>query len=387
MEQLKKVFYIFIVQLSSFIFRKKKVKRTIVYLMSFPRNGNSLIKEMLNKQENYEFIIVYAHNCQEEAEKYQKQGVKIFPITQSLNFMFNIIPKIISAKIIICDNYFPFLAGIKKNKRTTIIQIWHANGAIKCFGWEDHNTNNRTLMDKKRFTKVYNNFDEYIVASDIMGDVFKRSYAAEAHKIKKIGYPRSDVYFDKESVKRKRKRFYKQYPELKNKRIILYAPTYRDLKNETYPLDIERLKEKFGKDSVLLMKQHPHIINSLKEERTSDFFYHQFKKFKIEDLLAVTDCLITDYSSIPFDFTLLDNAKKIIFYWFDYKKYEKNIGIQTDFKTLAPGKIAYTMDDLVTALSEKDSEDFTHFNKNYNKYNDGKATKRFIEHINMLLNT
>jgi len=135
------------------------------------------------------------------------------------------------------------------------------------------------------------------------------------------------------------------------------------------------------------MKQHPHIVNSLKEEHISDFFYHQFKNFKIEDLLAVTDCLITDYSSIPFDFTLLDNAKKIIFYWFDYKKYEKTIGLQTNFKKLAPGKIAYTMDELTIALLETDNEDFTKFNKNYNEYNDGKATKRFIEHINILLNT
>lgn len=387
MDQLKKFFYVFFIQVSSFIHRKNQQTRTIVYIMSFQRNGNLIIKELLQTKGKYNLIILYTRNCEEEAKKYQQLGGEIHPITHSLKFIFRIIPKISSAKVIICDNYFPFLAGIKKRKNSTIIQIWHASGAIKCFGWEDRNTKNRTFLDKRRFTKVYNSLDEYIVGSDIMGNIFEKSYSAAPYKIRKTGYPRSDIYFDEEKVARKRGKFYEQFPDLKNKRIILYAPTYRDLENETYPINIGQLKENFGNDSVLLIKQHPHLVNLLKEEITTDFFYYNLKEFKIEDLLPITDCLITDYSSVPFDYTILDNAKKIVFYCYDYEKYDASVGIQSEFKKNAPGKIVYTMDDLVFELSQQDSEDFTEFNNIYNKYNDGKATKRFIKHINELLNT
>ncbi|MSE22670.1 CDP-glycerol glycerophosphotransferase family protein, partial [Lactobacillus parabuchneri] len=88
--------------------------------------------------------------------------------------------------------------GLVQSKRTKIVQIWHADGAIKKFGWEDPTTESRSRSDKRRFQQVYDHFDEYIVGSKAMGNVFVNSYHENFDRIKLLGYPRSDQYLSAE---------------------------------------------------------------------------------------------------------------------------------------------------------------------------------------------
>src|SRR5699024_2456680 len=117
------------------------------------------------------------------------------PITSSIGFLKQAVSILMQAKVILCDNYFPLLAGFFPHQETTIIQLWHANGAIKRFGLEDPTAMSRSKLDNVRFKQVYKRFDEYIVGSDKMGKVFQRSYGAEPRNIKALGNPRTDVYF------------------------------------------------------------------------------------------------------------------------------------------------------------------------------------------------
>lgn len=380
-EQLAKIVYVWFVRFYSFLSKPLKVKKKMVYLMSFPKNENGLLSTFIEQNPTVEVTIFYEKNCECEVDFFEKMGVDIYPIKKSVSFLRKAIPIFMQSRVILCDNYFPILAGLSLHNETTVMQIWHANGAIKRFGLEDPSTATRSLSDKERFNKVYRKFDEYIVGSNMMGQVFKNSYNAAGKNIIPLGYPRSDIYFEKEKIQQKREHFYKLFPELKGRKIILYAPTYRENRLENYPLDIKKMYENLGDEYVLIMKKHPHIIAPFVENYYEDFFYGNVHDFSIEDLLVVTECLITDYSSIPFEYTLLDNAEKIVFYCYDQESYNNKTGIQKDFKEWAPGEIVSTMDGVIKAIKQEKEISFDEFNKRWNTYNDGYSKERVIKHI------
>lgn len=97
------------------------------------------------------------------------------------------------------------------------------------------------------------------------------------------------------------------------------------------------------------------------------------------DLLAVTDTLVTDYSSVAFDYSLLPNAHSLLFFMFDLDQYKQNPGIQDDLLNWLPTNPITSLDDLRKAISEDKQTDFTNFNHHWNKYNDGFATSRVID--------
>ncbi|WP_280521782.1 CDP-glycerol glycerophosphotransferase family protein [Desemzia incerta] len=361
------------------------VKKRIVYLMSFPKNDNGFLEALITENPTIEIVILFEKNCEEEAIKFKEAGVSLMPISSSIDFLRKAVPILMQAKIILCDNYFPFLAGLYPNKETTIIQIWHANGAIKRFGLEDPTALKRSFFDHLRFKQVYKRFNEYIVGSEMMGRVFQKSYGASKSSIKPLGNPRTDIYFNKVLMDEKREFFFDQYPELKDKKIILYAPTYRNGLEDDYPFDVRRLYQALGNEYAVLMKKHPHVLSRPIANEYKEFFYGDLSQHKIEDLLVVTDILITDYSSIPFDFTLLDNAKNILFYCYDLEEYDQITGLQKDFKEWAPGEIVQTMDELIVQIKKETYNDFVEFNDKWNTYNDGYAIKHLIEHIQQLL--
>src|SRR5699024_4496980 len=137
----------------------------------------------------------------------------------------------------------------------------------------DQSLVSRTSLDKKRFKQVYKRFDEYIVGSKMMGEVFQRSYLAKEENILYLGFPRTDVYFDKEQLKKNRNNIYKKYPELKNKEILLYAPTYREDDTANYPLDLYKIHKALGNDYALLIKNHPHVSQIYTKKGLSKFLY------------------------------------------------------------------------------------------------------------------
>lgn len=353
--------------------------------MSFPKNDNGFLSALITENPNVEIIILFEKKCEEEAIRFEKMGAKIFPISSSVTFLQKAIPILMQSKVIICDNYFPFLAGLYPKKETTIIQIWHANGAIKRFGLEDPTAIGRSFFDHLRFKQVYKRFDEYIVGSEMMGEVFRNSYGASKNSIKSYGNPRTDIYFNQKLIDEKRDSFFTKYPELKKKKIILYAPTYRNGLEDEYPFNVQQLYEALGSDYAILMKKHPHVLTKPVEKNYNGFLYGNLSQYSIEDLLMVTDILITDYSSVTFDFTLLNNANKIIFYCYDLEEYDQVTGLQKDLKNWLPGEIVQSMDELILQIKKTQDCHFENFNNKWNTYNNGQSIKRLLQHIQELL--
>lgn len=368
--------------------KRAKDPQNIVYLMSFAGNEH-LIEAYVELAKKYdrEFILMYLPQCKNAAMKLQKKGIKVVEFQDGFDFLLNKLQLVMNARLLLCDNYYAFLSGCQfDHQKTHVVQLWHANGAIKTFGWEELTTAQRSKSDKRRFQKVYDQFDEYLVGSQKMAEIFTNSYHVSETRMNVIGYPRTDILFDKNWQMQVSQKIMNKYPDLSEKEIILYTPTYRedDHGNPTMnlPEDFEQMIQSLNGNQRLIIKLHPHL-KAFENQLRNQWQYPNLvwiDDFSTNDLLLVADRLITDYSSVIFDYTLLPNAKQAIFYCYDYDEYAKQVGIQADFKEWIPGKLVTTTKDLVSVLEEPlKKTDFTAFNQLWNTANDGQATNRVLQ--------
>lgn len=174
----------------------------------------------------------------------------------------------------------------------------------------------------------------------------------------------------------------------KNKKIILYAPTFRDfeLDYDCITLPINKLKKL--KNYIILIRLHPLVRKCIDENIFNNSNFVNVCDYPdASDLLSIADILITDYSSIFFQFGVLD--KPIIFYPYDYDKYiSERGGFYLNYKKDLPGILVYDEDNLyntilnIDIIFKKYRRKLDKFNKKYNEYSDGFACKRFVDKLN-----
>lgn len=350
------------------------MQQKVVFLISFEENPAAIIKQMELDKFTPNTIIFYDPRI--NVTNISRDFLKLKPknIAQFIPLMFHLN----TAKVVVTDNYFVELAGAKWRKGASCIQIWHANGALKKFGWEDKAAQKRTTADKKRFQAVYQRFTNVVVGSDEMALIFQKSFLLDEKQLLKIGVPRTDYFFDKEKLKANYDWTF-QSLNLSNRKQLLYAPTFRDdeLQNTSLHLDIAEMERALGEEYQLILKLHPSISNDL-EKLDSDFVVYVDKETPIETLLPVVDILITDYSSIPFEFALLE--KPMIFYTYDLQAYDKARGLSDGFLETIPGNCVFTTVELIEEIKKAsfDLEKVRQFALKWNKYSDGSSGERFV---------
>lgn len=384
-----KTIYLWLVSFCSRLFFKNNSGQ-VVYLMSFSGNEDFIVHlaQRVEQEPGDKLLVLYRENCTTSVQKLQDHDIECIEFSDDFHFLLHQLKNVVQAKLIFADNYYAFLGGCKfDHQRTRIVQIWHANGAVKTFGWEEPRTKERSASAKRRFQKVYDQFDDFIVGSDKMGEVFCNSYHQPGEKMKVLGYPRTDFWFANEKKAQRRKQILSQHPELEKKEVILYAPTYRETAaGETYftlPQDFVAMLSALNDKQVMLIKLHPHLkaaTAQLKEQHLPHVVW--IDDFTTDDLLLVSQRLVTDYSSVIFDYTLLENAQQLIFYCYDFEKYAQVVGIQKDFNEWIPGPLVSNARDLQKLLEvplSLTSADFSVFNYLWNKANDGNAVSHVLK--------
>ena len=270
--------------------------------------------------------------------------------------------------------------------KTKIIQLWHGSGAIKKFGYDVTSQNEIDLINliKKSSEKI----DYVTVTSENIKKFYAGAFQVDENKVLSFGIPRLD-YFNKENLSKGNiSKIKSQWPEIKDKKIILYAPTFREDPeyNDVFKyFDVKHFIDILGEDHVLFIRLHPKI-NLISKDVNSiynlDNVYDLSHYENSEELLLVSDILITDYSSIMADYTILN--RPILLFAYDLDNYLKNErGFYFDYKEEAPGNIVKTTEELIDAIKNE--------NFNLNKlekyknfefdYLDGNATKRILDHI------
>lgn len=363
-------------------FKLFPIKNKIVFLVSFKDNNLFTYRELINKKFTGEIVFLCSKNMYSVIKK--SVNVPVFVI-ESGKIRDEIMASyhMATAKTILVDNYYGFLAVMKFKKGVECIQIWHAAGALKNFGFLDHSVHKRSKRAKKRFTRVYRNFHKVVVNSRAFARIFELAFNIREDQFLFFGYPRTDFFFDKKLHARMKRNFLKRYPQFKDKKIILYAPTYRpEPKKNRLPLNIPLLYEHLHDEYVLFIRMHPSVeLSEHKWQEFADFVIDFSRKATINELLVVSDLLITDYSSIPFEYTLL--KKPMIFYPYDLEEYQENPGIWDKYENIVPGPLAYNTEDIIWIIKNQvfDRKKYAEFHRTWNEYSDGHSSEKLVDYI------
>lgn len=275
--------------------------------------------------------------------------------------------------VVVCDYFLP-VASCNKKKKTKVIQLWHGCGAFKKFGY-----NSFEDIPEKYIGNVHKNYSLVTVSGEDAVKHFETAMILGAENvIKPIGISYTDRLYDEDYIELCKDKFRFEYPDATGKKIVLWAPTFRG----------EAKKKKRKKGQVDMLPGESYVDLLMQDERyyvIKSLHPHLHKKGAMtsSELLCCADVLITDYSSIFFEFLLMD--KPIIFFAADYGEYNSSRGLYLDYKTL-PG-IVLTLDtDLrphVKAALEQDlyEEQRADFRERFMSACDGCATKRIVDYI------
>src|SRR5699024_5052543 len=165
-----------------------------------------------------------------------------------------------------------------------------------------------------------------------------------------------------------------------DKKMLLYAPTYREgsLDNSEFYVDLDKMYDQFKYESVIFLRQHPAVDGKF-NNKYPGFIYNVSNYHWINDLLVGSDVLITDYSSIPFEYSLLQ--KLMIFYAYDYDEYALKRGIWDDYTERVPGPVVYNTNQLIETICDENFmlDKVQSFSDDWNAYSKGDAAKQVIE--------
>lgn len=315
----------------------------------------------------------------DERDQVTKQG----KLLGMLSFFFLKPYHMATASYILQDNVFLPMAYIRFPKTVKVVQLWHGTGTIKKFGQSVNEGELGRLEQAANQTITH-----LIVNGKATREIYKEAFGVEDGKVYELGLPRTDILFHEEAINCLKEAFYQKYPKLKGKRMVLYAPTFRD-KEVDHPklaFDLEGLVRKLPEDMYLGLKLHPFVARSFEgielPQKLKDRVYDLSFESDTNQLLLVADILVTDYSSIIFEYCVL--RKPMLFYAYDYKEFEQHQrGFYEDYESFVPGTIAYTQEELIEEL-RKDSYDLSRidqFMKEQYRYQDGCATKRLIKEV------
>lgn len=295
-----------------------------------------------------------------------------------------------TAKVWIFDSRQPEFLIRRKN--TCYIQTWHGT-PLKKLALDMEAVFMADEGDlqtyKEKFAKNAHTWDCLISQNAFSSRIFCRAFDFHGEMLE-IGYPRNDILFrenHKESIAARKKKL--GLPQ--DKKILLYAPTWRDDEysgNQKYDfrpqISFSMLQKELGKDYVMIVKYHYLIMDAVDWSQYEGFVYAFDQSCDIAELYLVADMLITDYSSVMFDFSLL--KRPMFFYVYDLEKYQNRLrGFYFDLEKEAPGPLSKTtgqlIQDIRTYRAEEYRERYRRFSEKYNSADDGNAAEKIRRRI------
>lgn len=285
---------------------------------------------------------------------------------------------------------------ITKKKGQIYVQCWHGTPLKRLrYDIEVNGAVLNTIEEiRKRNDRDARKFDYFISPSKYCTEKFTSAFNLKALGKENIiiekGYPRNDFLFNK--TKKDVDSIKKKLGLPLDKKVIFYLPTFRDNQHTsgvgyTYNLaiDFDSLKKKFSKDYVILFSPHYFIANSIDLSKYKGFVFNVARYDEINELYLVSDIIMTDYSSVFFDFANL--KRPMLFYMYDFDDYQNNLRDFYISLDELPGPISKTQDELENNLKNIDSifkdykGKYEKFNKKYNYLDDGNASERVIKVI------
>lgn len=311
---------------------------------------------------------------------------EIFKVFQNVSFVIKesneYLKALTESKFLINNATFP--AYFTKKPQQIYINTWHGT-PLKHMGFDVKNNLKGSQNTMKNFLA-----SDYMISPNAhTTNIFKHAFKLDglySGEILEIGYPRIDLTIN--TTANEAREYLAEHLNLKKNPIILYCPTWRgknvnDPENSLLNVfeEIKLLNQKLPHQ--VLVKVHPFVYSKAKE-------MPELKPYLVPDfldtnqLMPAVDLMITDYSSIFFDFLVTD--KPIVFYVPDLDKYQNERGVYIDLCAL-PGPVADNIQDVITLVSNESYKDadvqekYAKFKHNFVNYENGSVTERLIESV------
>lgn len=366
----------------------------IKLLSTFVYNLFSLFK----KQDKNKFVIVLSRSkvLEDNLEFVYKEIISSVPQAKvylvigenKMNFsLFREIAFLADAQFLILDDYYLPIYLIKPSKQLKVIQLWHAAGAFKKFGYS---TVGKKFGPEEWYLKlipIHSNYTHVYVSAEKFVKFYAEAFNMSREKVFPIGVPRIDLFRDKERCHDLKGRLYLENPELKKDVIkILFAPTYRangkQVESTFNDINILSHLSSTVKDNIIILyKPHPYIEGDDISKLESLPNVLVVKGHTINEWMTIADAFITDYSSSIIEFSLL--KRPLAHFVPDIEEYSNNRGFYQKIQDFSDGEILRTYDELIYWInSRKVNESFdTSRMIEYNFDNVESVPKKIVRHF------
>ncbi|MCY9106314.1 CDP-glycerol:glycerophosphate glycerophosphotransferase [Bacillus atrophaeus] len=279
---------------------------------------------------------------------------------------------------------------IDKREENVYLQTWHGTPLKKLvFDMKEIYSANPNY--KKNFYTQSRRWDYLIAPNKYSSEIFKSAFLFEKNMLE-TGYPRNDILY-RDNQKEKINNIKEKIGLPLDKKVILYAPTWRD--DDFYAagkykfnlkLDLQKMKEKLGSDYVIALRMHYFIADEISTEGVEDFAFNLSKYDEIAELYLISDILITDYSSVFFDYANL--RRPILFFAYDLEKYRDKLrGFYINIEEDVPGPVVKTSEEVINAISNIEDvnleykDKYDHFYDRFCSWHDGQSTEKVVKEV------
>ena len=329
-----------------------------------------------NYNDDYEFVWVMSK---------KKKGIYGNPL-QLKRFSLKYYKLIATSKYWVINTRQP--TRLVKRPEQVLLSTWHGT-PLKRLGYDMDNIYLNNPRTKETYIRDSAMWDYFVSPNHFSTEIFRRAFAYDGQIIE-TGYPRNDILYNATDDKINQIKEDLNLP--KDKKVILYAPTWRD--NEAYDfskvrfklkLELDKLEKAVGDEYIILVRNH-YLITDSDVDDYKDFAVDVSRYEDIAELYLISDILITDYSSVFFDYANL--KRPMLFYMYDLDQYENELrGFYIDIHNDLPGPILKTTEEVIDAL--RNIEDISNqyalkYDEFYNRFcslEDGNASKRIYDEV------
>ncbi len=276
-----------------------------------------------------------------------------------------------TSSVCVLDAYWPAVSILHHKKSLTVIQMWHALGKIKQSGYQTLGKASGRGEEIARLMKMHEGYDYIIAGGSAWNPFYCKSFSTTEDKLVNCGLPRTDYLLQTEA--KNKEKVLCAYPAFREKKVVLYAPTFRKNIEQRWQGLAEITGEK--SDFVLVIKGHPNQRIELGELPDRQGIY-TCPEFTSGEMLAACDFLITDYSAIAIEGAVLD--KPTYYFVYDYEEYRQKNGMNIDLFETMPGCVFRDAKELIAKLAagEYNDDALQNYRRRYLPENLGTSTKQ-----------
>ena len=382
-------------KLISFFYKPAKIKQNKIVFNNFQGglygcNPKYIAEEIIKRNLQYDLVWLIKDIANVNKNDFPK-NVRLVKFSS-----FALIKELLTTKILIGNVRSNILIknGWRKRKGQYYIQTWHGSLGIKKI---DQTANDNFKVINKTFCKLAQTDSAYtdilLSNSTFEDEVFKTGFWYNG-KVAKFGHPRNDIFFyDEEEQNKIKEKIFENLKIPKDKKVILYVPSFRDDKKlNCYNLDtqllIKAFVDKFEKDCVVAIRMHPHLKAQASNifNFDNDLIVDASLYPDIQELLVASDVAITDYSSCIFDFML--SRKPAFIFATDIEEYNNDRGFyypleSTPFPVARNEELCENIKNFDYEKYKKEVEEFL---KEKGCIEDGHASERVVDLIERIMN-